>query len=235
MAPAQIAASELVQVIRESLAAQANSERAAGQQAYMRSHLPYHGLAMPEVRTTMASLGRQYRLPDAGAWQQAIRELWDGATHREQWYAALALARRRAYEPWARDLAAVELWEHLIRTGAWWDVNDEIAQHLIELMLAAHHIEMTAILRTWSTDADLWIRRVAILAQNGRRAGTDPDLLADCIAGSLADRDFFSRKAIGWALREYSKTDPVWVQAYVARHSDALSPLSTREALRLIR
>jgi len=235
MAPVSTSADALAQVIRESLAAQANPERAAGQQAYMRSELPYHGLTMPEVRKVMSSLCRQYRLPDAGAWQQAIRELWNGATHREQWYAALALARHRTYAAWALDLSTVPLWEHLIRTGAWWDVNDEIAQHLIEPMLAAHHTEMTAILRTWSTDADLWIRRVAILAQNGRRTGTDRDLLADCIAGSLADRDFFSRKAIGWALREYSKTDPVWVQAYVARHSDALSPLSTREALRLIR
>ena len=235
MAPVQIDAEALAHAIRESLAAQANPERAAGQRAYMRSRLPYHGLTMPEVRTTMAALCRQYRLPDIGSWQRAILELWDGVTHREQWYAALALARHRSYAPWALEVSTVPLWEHLIRTGAWWDVNDEIAQHLIEPLLAAQPSEMTPILRTWSTDEDPWIRRVSILAQNGRRSGTDTGLLVDCIAGSLGDRDFFSRKAIGWALREYSKTDPAWVQTYVADHADALSPLSAREALRLIR
>lgn len=235
MAPQASTADAMVRLVRESLAAQANPDRAAGQQAYMRSALPYHGLTMPEVRRTMAALCRQYRLANADDWQRAIRDLWDGVTHREQWYAALALARFRGYSGWARDLSTVPLWDHLIRAGGWWDVGDEITQHLVGPMLIAHPDELTPIMRAWSTDPDRWIRRAAVLAQNGRRAETDMHLLADCIAGSLDDRDFFSRKAIGWALREYSKTDPAWVRRYVAEHADALSPLSTREALRLIR
>ncbi len=235
MAPSPVTSDALVCLVRGSLAARANPDRAAGQRVYMRSRLPYHGLTLPDVRRTMAALCRQYVLPDADDWQRAIRDLWDGVTHREQWYAALALARFRAYSDWAREMAALPLWEHLIRTGAWWDVCDEIAEHLVGPMLAAHPAEMTPALRGWSTDADLWIRRVAILAQNRRRSGTDVALLADCLAGSLDDRDFFSRKAIGWALREYSKTDPAWVTAYVAEHAKRLSGLSTREALRLIR
>jgi 3-methyladenine DNA glycosylase AlkD len=225
----------LVGLIRRALAERANPERAAGQQAYMRSALPYHGLIMPEVRRVVGELCRRHRLPDAGTWGQAIRDLWDGVTHREQWYAALVLARFRSYASWAQDLGSLPLWEHLIRTGAWWDVNDEITQHLIGPMLAAHPEPMTATLRSWATDPDLWIRRAAILAQNGRRSATDVDLLAYCIRAGLEDRDFFSRKAIGWALREYSKTDPQWVTRFVAAHGDRMSGLSRREATRLIR
>jgi 3-methyladenine DNA glycosylase AlkD len=224
----------LVGLIRETLAASVNPERAAGQQAYMRSSLPYHGITMPDVRRLVTALCRQHRLPDAVAWRRAITDLWDGVTHREQWYAALVLARFRPYAAWALELEVLPLWEHLIRTGAWWDVNDEITQHLIGPMLAAHPEPMTTTLRDWATDPDRWIRRASILAQNGRRAATDVDLLARCIDPSICDPDFFLRKAIGWALREYSKTDPRWVTGYVAAHGNRMSGLSRREATRLI-
>ncbi len=228
-------AGSLVRAVLETLAAQADPERAAVQQAYMRSALPFHGVPLPDVRTAVTAILRQHRPADRGAWREAILQLWDGVRHREEWYAALTLARSRSGRAWAQDLDSLELWEHLIRTGAWWDVCDEIAEHLVGPMLAAHPGRLTPILRTWSSDTDLWIRRVAILAQNRRGSDTDVELLADCLAGSLDDTDFFSRKAIGWALREYSKTDPGWVRAYVDAHADRLSDLSTREALRLIR
>jgi 3-methyladenine DNA glycosylase AlkD len=71
---------------------------------------------------------------------------------------------------------------------------------------------------------------VAILCQLGARARTDPVLLADCIAPNLGDRAFFIRKAIGWALRDYARTDPAWVLAFVHASGDRLSQLSRREA-----
>ena len=70
-------------------------------------------------------------------WEATIRALWDGATHREQWYAAIALARHRPYRAWV-DSDAMPLWESLIRAGAWWDVVDDIATHLVrDTVLAA--------------------------------------------------------------------------------------------------
>lgn len=89
----------LVEFIRDALATAANPERAAGQQAYMRSRLPYHGLTMPELRRLVTALCRQHRLADPESWRAAIGELWDGVTHREQWYAALVLARFRSSWP----------------------------------------------------------------------------------------------------------------------------------------
>jgi 3-methyladenine DNA glycosylase AlkD len=94
---------------------------------------------------------------------------------------------------------------------------------------------MSIVLRRWSTDADFWIRRAAITAQLGAKSATDRALLAAVIEPNLADSEFFIRKAIGWALRDYAATDPDWVRAFAARHGEALSPLSRREALRKLR
>ena len=87
-----------------------------------------------------------------------------------------------------------------------------------------------ALVLDWSRDENLWIRRTAILSQLGRRDRVDPEVLTGTIEPNLADREFFIRKAIGWALREYARVAPDWVRAYVADHD--LSPLSRREALK---
>lgn len=96
----------------------------------------------------------------------------------------------------------------------------------------ANEPEMSFVLRTWSADEDLWMRRLAIIAQLGRRELLDRALLRDVITANLADADFFIRKAIGWALRDAARTDPEWVRTFVGVHP--LSPLSEREALRRI-
>ena len=91
---------------------------------------------------------------------------------------------------------------------------------------------MTALILAWSADPDFWIRRASLTAQLKAKAGTDPELLRRVIEANLADREFFIRKAIGWALREYAKTAPDWVADFVAGHEGSLSPLSRREALK---
>jgi 3-methyladenine DNA glycosylase AlkD len=83
-------------------------------------------------------------------------------------------------------------------------------------------------------DANMWLRRAAIISQLGARQATDVDLLADVIEPNLADREFFIRKAIGWALRDYAWTNPEWVRGYVRAHETQLSPLARREALKNI-
>lgn len=91
---------------------------------------------------------------------------------------------------------------------------------------------MTGVIRAWALDEDLWLRRAAIICELGFREETDLDLLSYAIAGSLDDGDFFARKAIGWALRDYAGTDAEWVRRFVDRHRGRLSPLSVREALK---
>ena len=84
----------------------------------------------------------------------------------------------------------------------------------------------------WAVGDDRWLRRVAVICQVGAKDRTDRVLLSDAILANAADRDFFLRKAIGWALRDYARTDPAWVRDFVAAHEDELSPLSKREALK---
>jgi 3-methyladenine DNA glycosylase AlkD len=123
------------------------------------------------------------------------------------------------------------VYEEIIRSGAWWDFVDGVGDRLCAL-LQAHRPMMTAVLRRWCRDEDFWIRRAAITAQLKAKADTDAELLRDVIEANMADQEFFIRKAIGWSLREYGKTDPDWVRQFVAVHGDGLSPLSRREALR---
>jgi 3-methyladenine DNA glycosylase AlkD len=228
----------LLEEVRNFLAGSGDPERARRQQAYMRSALPYRGLGAPELRSLLRPLLAQHRLDDAGTWRDTAQALWDGATHREEWYAAIALLRHRYYRAWL-DADLLPLLRHLVTTGAWWDVVDEIAGHLVGGVLAAQRAAATPVVRRWSSDEDsLWLRRTAILVQLRHRADTDTGLLRDVIdanlLGSTYGSEFFVRKAVGWALREHSRTDAAWVRAYVAERGERLSPLSRREALRLV-
>lgn len=224
----------LVASVRHTLAAHADPVRAAGQRAYMKSELPYQGITMTTLRPLLRPLMADHRLATRDEWEGVIHALWDDATYREEWYAALAIARHRYYASWRLETESLNLYEHLVRTGQWWDVCDEIAQHLLSPLLGAQRVVLEPVMRQWSRDADLWIRRVAVQSQLALKADTDPQLLADLIEPNLGDPTFWMRKAIGWSLREYSKVDPDWVRGFVAAHEGSMAGLSRREALRLI-
>ena len=224
---------DFASAVRDALAARANPERAAGQQRYMKSALPYHGLTSPELAVALRPILRDPGLAmrSRDEWATTIREVWEEATHREEWYAALALAKHRAYRHWV-DSASMPLWERLIRTGAWWDVVDDIATHLVrDAVLAAPHVEKPR-MRSWAVVGDsLWVRRAAMLCQVGVQDRLDQQLLTDVIEPNVEDPDFFSRKAIGWALRDHARWNPAWVCRFVEEHPN-LSGLSRREALK---
>ncbi len=190
----------------------------------MKSAMPYLGVRVPEARKIARTLAK--RQTDASALRGTALELWDAATHREERYAAMTLL---AMQPLRGDPQLIPVIEHMVRTGRWWDFTDELAHRMAHL-LDIHPVETTAVVRRWSRDRDFWMRRVAIISQLGRGARLDRDLLAEVIAPNLGDSEFFIRKAIGWALREYARIDAEWVREYVATHE--LSPLSRREALK---
>ena len=190
----------------------------------MKSAMPFYGVPVPEARRIARTAAKG--VTDAAALRASARELWDEASHREERYAAMALLGLR---PLKADPALVPVVEHMVRTGRWWDITDELAHRLADAH-DARPAETAALVRAWSTDDDLWLRRIAILSQLGRRDRVDRDLLAEVIEPNLADREFFVRKAIGWALREYARVDADWVRRYADDHE--LSPLSRREALK---
>jgi 3-methyladenine DNA glycosylase AlkD len=158
-----------------------------------------------------------------------VGRLWDEATHREELYAALAVLRDRRYAQ-HRDPEVLPLYRHVLVTGAWWDVVDETATHLVRDTLAGHAEAVTPVIDAWSGDADVWLRRTSVICQVGRGDDTDMNLLRRVVEANLDDRSFWLRKAIGWALRDYARTDPAWVWAEVDRLGDRLSGLSRREA-----
>jgi 3-methyladenine DNA glycosylase AlkD len=221
----------LVHDLRAGLAAAADPAVAPAMQAYMKSDLPYFGVRATSCRAVCTRVIAAHPLPDRAAWQAAVRRLCDEATHREELYAAVALLRDRRYAEY-RDVDVLPLYQHVLVTGSWWDVVDDTAAHLVGPLLLAHPAEVGPVLRAWAVDEDRWLRRTSVIAQLLAKERTDLDLLTTAIEANVDDRDFFLRKAIGWALRQYARTDPDWVRAFVAEHADRLSPLSRREALK---
>jgi 3-methyladenine DNA glycosylase AlkD len=215
--------------LRAELAAAGDPVRAEQQQKYMKSAMPCHGVSSPQLRVLLRPHLRAFDPADRAEWERTVRALWDGATHREEWYAAIAFARHRRARAW-QDTESLHLYRHLIVTGAWWDVVDVIAAHLVGGVLAGHRAEATPVLRAWAVDDDLWLRRTSVLCQLGHGLDTDLDLLTYAIEQNLEDTSFWLRKAIGWALRQHARVDPDWVTGYVDTLGDRLSGLSRREA-----
>jgi 3-methyladenine DNA glycosylase AlkD len=221
--------SELVTAVRDGLAAHADPARAESQRAYMKSELPFRGVGLPQTRLLVRSALRAQPLHDRATWESTVRTLWDEAAYREERYAALAVARSGRH--WL-DGSSLGLSRHLVVTGAWWDLVDETASHLVGPALVADPAAVTPVVREWATDADVWLRRTAVICQLRRGPDTDLDLLRHAIEVNVEDGSFWLRKAIGWALRQHARTDPAWVLAEVERLGDRLSPLSRREALK---
>lgn len=227
----------LVSAVRAALAEHADPVRGARQQAYMKSTLPYFGVAKPVLTSALRTPLTSHILGSRAEWEAGVRALVSQAAYREEWYAALALAGHRRYRAWASEPAALELYRWVVAHTRWWDVVDEVAAHRVGGVLAAHRESVTPIVRVWSVDGDdLWLRRTAILSQLRCGPATDLELLSDVLvanlSGSTFGETFWIRKAVGWSLRTYAATDAAWVRAFVAEHSDQLSGLSRREALK---
>ncbi|MGZ8867529.1 MAG: DNA alkylation repair protein [Thermoanaerobaculia bacterium] len=220
-------------LIRE-LQAVAEPARAAGAQAYMKSEMPFIGVAATPLRKVCKNVFAGETFETAYAWRRAVLELWRGAKYREERYAAIELTGAKQYRRF-QDLKALPMYEEMIVTGAWWDYVDAIAIHRVgEYLLRDYPTQMKRTMRRWGVDRDLWKRRTSILCQITFKEDTDLELLYDCIEPSLSSREFFLRKAIGWALRSHAWTDPAEVKRYVREHASQLSALSRREALKNI-
>jgi 3-methyladenine DNA glycosylase AlkD len=220
----------LARAIRTALRAHADPIKAVGMQTYMKSAMPYYGVSAPMQRRVWRNVFAGYRL-DCDELRAVALEIWRSAKYREERYAAVALTDQRSHAN-CQTMAAIPLYEEMIVTGAWWDVVDALATHHLGGVLRNEPRPMKLLMRRWAKDGHLWKRRASILCQIRFKKDTDRRLLYACIEPNLRDRDFFIRKAIGWALRQYAWTDPREVTRYVAINRDRLSPLSVREALK---
>ncbi|WAH96761.1 DNA alkylation repair protein [Arthrobacter sp. MMS18-M83] len=217
-----------IATIRERLRAEADPERAKSAQAYMKSSMPSLGVRVPVVRRMVLITAKELPFGCPAELRDDVRQLWREATWREERYAAIDLTSLKSV---ANDLEMLPLYEEIIRTGAWWDYVDGVSDRICAL-LQHHRSTLTPLMRKWASDPDFWVRRAAITSQLKAKSATDKELLSIVLDANLADKEFFIRKAIGWTLREYAKTDPQWVRDYVETRRARLSQLSLREAIK---
>ncbi|MGP9617098.1 DNA alkylation repair protein [Arthrobacter sp. AOP36-A1-22] len=221
----------LGELIISRLAAAADPVAADAMQHYMKTDMEFFGVRAPVVQRIVRDSVRE---SGVGRWEELLgsaRGLWEGARYREQWYAAQQLT---GYRSCRGRLEFLDLFEDMVVDGAWWDIVDQYHRRFADL-LAQHRGQVDPLVRAWAVDPNHWKRRLAIITQLSAKEATDVGLLEAAIVANMNEQDFFLRKAIGWALREYAKTDPAWVRAFVAGHRQELSGLSQREALKHLR
>jgi 3-methyladenine DNA glycosylase AlkD len=226
MACTPLAATIMVQ-LTETYAAARDPDRAEPMVAYMRGQFPFLGITAPQQRTLAGEVMAGLSGPAEADLRDVALACWD-MPEREYQHFATRLLRRHVSACGADLLGTVRV---LITAKPWWDTVDELAVHIVG-PLVARFPHLVATMDAWSIDRDLWLVRTAILHQVRYRDTTDKERLFRYCAAQAAHRDFFVRKAIGWALREYAKSDPDAVRTFVADHRQSLSGLSAREALR---
>ncbi len=200
----------------------------------MKSAMPFHGVGAVPLRAICKRVFAAHPVDDAAAWRKDVLAIWRGAKFREERYAAIELTGDRRARPF-QTMDALGMYEEMIVTGAWWDLVDAVASKRLGDILKNEPGPMRKAMRAWSRSDDMWKRRSAILCQITFKQNTDLDLLFELIEPSLASREFFLRKAIGWALRSYAWTDEKPVVRYVEKNRARLAPLSIREALKNVR
>lgn len=219
----------LSHLIRQQLKEHADPDKAGPMQAYMKTDQPFYGVQAGVRKKLLKAATKDFKNIRRQEYEQIVLELWEGK-YREEMYQALEVACH--YKKF-RDEASWPLYEKLTRSATWWDTLDWIAGHLVGLLVLEHrHLETN--LTNWSEDPNLWVRRASLLAHLKHKETTNTKLLTDTILKLCHEQEFFIRKAIGWALRQYSHTNPKWVKDFVSKHEQKLSGLSKREALKHI-
>lgn len=222
MSPFEVAAA-----IEERLRRLAQPERAVPMQAYLLGQFAFLGLPAPTRRAAVKDLVT-HPAPDAAAVLATAEELWR-LPEREFRYAAIDVLRhhRRLLRP--AHLPAIK---RLLLADPWWETVDGLAVVVGAILRDEARSEAGArsSMDDWVVDSSMWVRRVAMLHQLGWRLDTDQRRLAAYALSLASDRDFFIRKAIGWALRDYARWNPEFVRNFVGTNRERLSSLTAREA-----
>ena len=212
--------------IRLSLQALADPVRAEGMRAYMRGQFEFFGIPTPARRQAVASLLRPRQSP--GELLANAASLW-AMPERECQYVAVDLLARQVGRLGMGELDALLA---LVQQKSWWDSVDGLAGVVGDIVRQAVAGDSSAqrAMDAAARHSDLWVRRVAILHQLGWREATDRQRLFGYALAQAGDPDFFIRKAIGWALRDFARHDPLAVGEFLNGPGNILSPLSRREA-----
>lgn len=217
----------LTERLTESFGAAADPGRAGPMAAYMKHVAPFLGIPTPLRRELSRAVTRNTPKPAEADCAALALRCWE-LPEREYRYFAVDYLRKHVSRCSSGLLPVVR---HLIVTVPWWDTVDLLAAHTVGPLVAADPA-LATVMDEWIEDDDLWVARAALLHQLRRTSSTDAERLFAYCRRQSGHPDFFIRKAIGWCLREYAKTDPEAVRAFVAAERTSLSPLSVREALK---
>lgn len=199
-----------------------DSERAVQMKAYMRNQFEFLGLPAAKRRDLMRPYFKADKHADQIDWG-FIKGFWD-QPYRECQYIVCD------YLSFRQDLLApsdIDKIKQLALEKSWWDTIDSLDKVIGKLAL--DYPELNEVLLDWSIGDNIWLRRIAIDHQRLRKQATDTELLEKIIKSNLSSSEFFINKAIGWILRDYSKTDPDWVAQFIDHNREDMHPLSIRE------
>ena len=210
-----------VEELLENLKAVANPDDAGAMKAYMKNKFEFLGVKTPARRKLAKAFFKQQT--DSVVDWNFINEAWNNL-YRELQYAALDYLESRKKLLTPSDLPRLK---KLAQTKSWWDTIDFLDRLVGSII--ARFPETKEIILAWSCDEDIWLRRLAINHQLLRKEETDPELLENILVNNLGQTEFFINKAIGWALRDYSKTNPDWVRDFIERYRAEMVALSIRE------
>ncbi|GBU21886.1 DNA alkylation repair protein [Fibrobacteres bacterium R8-0-B4] len=205
----------------------ANPEQAVAMKAYMRDQFDYLGLTAPQRRELFKPYLKAAKSETDIDWK-FINRCWKEPYREYQYIAVHYLSQiNKLLTP--IDVPKIK---KLITQKSWWDTVDGLDVILGGIAMRFPNVKQT--LLEWSLDKNFWLRRAAIDHQLQYKDKTDTKLFEKILVNNLGQTEFFINKAIGWSLREYSKTNPDWVRAFVKKHKASLAPLSVREASKYI-
>jgi 3-methyladenine DNA glycosylase AlkD len=195
--------------------------------AYMRNQFLFYGIKTPERREIIAPILMEMSKQKDVDWN-FVFSCWEDPRRELQYVALSYLNRIRA----RLTIDDIDRLKRLAVTKSWWDTVDSLDTIIGDIAFRDRRVD--EILLSWSRDDNIWLRRIAINHQRKRKDKTDTALLEEIIRNNLGSDEFFINKAIGWSLREYSKTNPVWVRDFLDRYRGRLARLSVREGSKYI-
>lgn len=216
---------ENIQSALEPLRDEQNAEK---MEKYMRNLFPFLGIKTPERKQAFKSVLKEYGKPDEHRRKSMVEDLWQLDEREYQYIAMELLSQKKLYEE--HDLNFIE---YLIITKSWWDTVDGLASNTAGTYFSQHPELIDTQTKRWIHHENMWLNRTAILFQLKYKDQTNFELLKRYCLIHKDSKEFFIQKAIGWALREYSKTSPEAVRIFIEQNE--LPPLSKREGLKIIK
>ena len=200
-----------------------NEEQARKMSKYMLNKFEYIGIKTPERRKIFKNFFKEYKNEEKIDWE-FVNKCWENKYREFQYIAADYLKNMK--DKLTRD--DIPKLKQLILKKSWWDTIDNLDMTIGALALKDSNVNK--ILLEWSIDENIWLRRIAIDHQLLRKEKTNTELLEKVLENNLEQAEFFINKSIGWALRDYSKTNPEWVKNFIEKNKEKMAKLSIREA-----